>query len=75
MTEREKMLSGQLYDPNDEELIGLRVQIDYGCFTSIGKNSYANFNLTILDTCPVRIGDNVFMGPNVSILTAIHPLR
>lgn len=116
MTEREKMLAGQLYDPNDKELLDQRakahrlsweynntmetdedkrkellkelipdseegvylqgpVQFDYGCNTTIGKNSYANFNLTVLDTCPVRIGANVFMGPNVSLLTPLHPLR
>lgn len=51
------------------------VQFDYGCFTSIGANSYANFNFTCLDCCPVKIGENVFMGPNVSILTPLHPLR
>lgn len=51
------------------------VQFDYGCFTSIGKNSYANFNLICVDCCPVTIGDNVFIGPNVSLLTPMHPLR
>ena len=115
MTEKEKMLSGKIYDPTDPELAKLRqkahqlsaeynqsmetdkrrpdilkellpdmgenvylqgpVQFDYGCFTSIGKNSYANFNFTCLDCCPVTIGENVFFGPNVSILTPVHPLR
>ena len=51
------------------------VQFDYGCFTTIGDNSYANFNSTCLDCCPVKIGSNVFMGPNVSLLTPVHPLR
>ena len=51
------------------------IQFDYGCFTSIGKNSFANFNFTCLDCAPVTIGDNVFIGPNVSILTPMHPLR
>lgn len=51
------------------------VQFDYGCFTSIGANSYANFNFTCVDCCPVTIGENVFFGPNVSILTPVHPLR
>ena len=36
------------------------IYFDYGVFTSFGKNCYANFNLTVLDTCPVHIGDNVF---------------
>lgn len=51
------------------------VQFDYGCFTSFGKKSYANFNFTCLDCCEVTIGDNVFFGPNVSLLTPVHPLR
>ena len=51
------------------------IQFDYGCFTSIGDNFYANFNFTCLDCCPVKIGSNVFVGPNVSILTPMHPLR
>ena len=51
------------------------IYIDYGCFVTIGENSFANFNLTILDTCPVTIGKNVFMGTGVSIVTPLHPLR
>ena len=115
MTEKEKMLAGQLYDPSAEDLPALRgkahdlsrqynqlpesceeerkailrelipdcgegvylqgpIQFDYGCFTSIGEGSYANFNFTVLDCAPVRIGRHVFMGPNVSLYTAIHPL-
>lgn len=116
MTEKEKMLSGKIYDPNDEELFSLRrnahnlckvyndtfedegdrreellnkllsnrgkgtylqgpVYFDYGVFTKVGENFFANFNFTVLDVCPVTIGDNVFVGPNVSILTPKHPLR
>ena len=51
------------------------VQFDYGVFTSIGENSYANFNFTVLDCAPVRIGKNVFMGPNVSLMTPVHPMH
>lgn len=51
------------------------IYLDYGCFISIGDNSYANFNLTVLDTCPVTIGKNVFIGTGVSIVTPLHPLR
>lgn len=48
---------------------------DYGCNIHIGNNFIANFNLTILDEAPVTIGDNVFIGPNVSIYTACHPIE
>ncbi len=51
------------------------IYFDYGINTFIGKNFYANFNTTILDVCPVTIGDNVMLGTNVSLLTAVHPLR
>jgi len=47
---------------------------DYGTNISLGENFFANFNLTILDEAPVTIGDNVFIGPNVGIYTACHPL-
>lgn len=47
---------------------------DYGCNVHVGENFFANFNLTILDEAPVTIGRNVFIGPNVSIYTACHPL-
>lgn len=47
---------------------------DYGCNVFVGDNVFANFNLTILDEAPVTLGNNVFMGPNVSIVTACHPV-
>ena len=115
MTEKEKMLAGKIYDPSEQELVGLRqkahrlcleynqlpetdkkrdelmrelgvaggenayfqgpVQFDYGCFTTVGEGFYANFNFTCVDCCPVTIGDNVFVGPNVSLLTPVHPFR
>lgn len=115
MTEKEKMLAGEPYDPTDKELTELRVQahrlsqeynmtyeteeekrreildlllpdrgegtylqgpvqFDYGVFTKVGKNFYANFNFTVLDTCPVVMGDNVFFGPNCTVATALHYL-
>ena len=50
------------------------IQFDYGIYTTIGENSYANFNFTVLDCCPVTIGNNVLFGPNCSIMTPMHPL-
>ena len=35
----------------------------------------ANYNLTILDCAKVKIGDNVFIAPNVSLFTAGHPIH
>ncbi|GBR74806.1 maltose acetyltransferase [Candidatus Termititenax aidoneus] len=47
---------------------------DYGAQISIGDNFYANVNCVILDVCAVTIDQNVFLGPNVGIYTAAHPL-
>ncbi len=48
---------------------------DYGCNISVGENFFSNFNLTILDEALVTIGDNCFIGPNVGLYTACHPLE
>jgi maltose O-acetyltransferase len=51
------------------------INFDYGEFTTFGRGVYANFNLIVLDVCPVTVSDNVMLGPNVSLVTPIHPMR
>lgn len=46
---------------------------DYGCNIEVGDYFFSNFNFTVLDAGPVKIGDHVFIGPNVSLYTACHP--
>ena len=72
--EREAVLRELL--PNTPFLPSLQapVYFDYGCNTYFGRFSGANFNFTCLDVCPVHIGDNVFIGPNVTLATPMHPL-
>lgn len=41
----------------------------------IGDNFYANFNLVLVDDGKIEIGNNVMVGPNVTIATAEHPLK
>ena len=55
-------------------LLQAPIYFDYGCNTHFGKFSGANFNFTCLDVCPVHIGDNVMIGPNVTIATPLHPM-
>ncbi|KAF7714145.1 Acetyltransferase [Penicillium ucsense] len=45
---------------------------DYGCNIIIGKDCFVNWNLTVLDTSLVVIGDRVQIGTGVSLLTAGH---
>lgn len=62
--------------PNMHESVYLQgpIYIDCGVNLHIGAGSFANVNFTVLDEGLVHIGENVFIGPNVSLLTAIHPL-
>ena len=46
----------------------------YGCHTKIGKKFFANFGLTVQDDAEVTIGDNCNFGPNVTIVTPVHPM-
>jgi len=50
-------------------------QCDYGHQTRFGARSFANFGLVVLDVAPVTVGADVQIGPNVQLLTAIHPLE
>lgn len=45
-----------------------------GHYLSVGDHFYANFNFTIVDDVDITIGNHVFIGPNVTIATAEHPL-
>lgn len=114
MIEKERMLSGKLYNPykvndntweknretlerfntlsykNSKEGMLLLKEIfghleddaviippfycDKGPQIYIGRHFYANTGLLILDEAPVRIGNNVFIAPRVSIYTAGHPI-
>lgn len=73
--QREAILSELI--PNQGERLFLQgpIYFDYGVNTTFGKDCYANFNFTVLDVCPVTIGDNVFFGPNCTIAAPIHALR
>ncbi len=47
---------------------------DYGKNIFLGDNVYMNFGCVILDVAKVTFGSHVFLGPNVQIYTAMHPL-
>lgn len=73
--ERTALFRSIVGDCGEKFHINRPFRCDYGCNIHIGNNFFANFNLTILDEAPVTFGDNVFIGPNVSIYTACHPLE
>ena len=70
MKEILKDLLGHVAD--DDLIINQPFRCDYGRQIRIGKRFFANFNFTVLDEACVTIGDDCFIGPNVSIYTACH---
>ena len=47
---------------------------DYGYNIEVGENFYMNHNCVILDCARVKFGDYVFIGPNCTFYTPIHPM-
>ena len=74
-TDKRKMLVKEILGKTKEDLLIEQPFVcDYGYNIEVGENFYANHNLVILDPAVVSFGDNVFIGPNCSFYTPIHPM-
>ena len=72
LKERNELLRGLLGKSDGDTFINQPFYCDYGCNILVGRRFLANFNFTVLDEALVTIGDDCFIGPNVSIYTACH---
>lgn len=72
--EREKILGSLLGKKGKNVTIISPFYCDYGYNIEVGDNFFANTNFVVLDGAKVKIGNNVFIAPNVGIYTAGHPL-
>ncbi|KAJ5928578.1 hypothetical protein N7466_007534 [Penicillium verhagenii] len=63
----------ELFDETDPVVDG-PISVDHGLNFKVGAGTFLNFNLLVLDTCLITIGERVLFGPNVSLYGAIHPL-
>lgn len=50
------------------------ITFHYGTHTHIGNRVFINFNFTVQDDAEVTIGDDCNFGPNVTIVTPVHPM-
>lgn len=50
-------------------------KFDNGKNIHVGDNFLANYNWTVLDVGEVKIGNNVWIGPNTDIYTVNHPIE
>ncbi len=69
---RNALIQQILGQADDDTFINQPFYCDYGTQIHVGKRFFANFCFTVLDEAPVVIGDDCFIGPNVSIYTACH---
>lgn len=72
LKERNELLRGLLGKSDGDTFINQPFYCDYGSNIRVGRRFFANFNFTVLDEAPVTVGDDCFIGPNVSIYTACH---
>ena len=71
---REQILSELIGEMGENSRIQGPIQFHYGQHTKIGKRFFANFNFTVQDDAEVTIGDDCDFGPNVTIVTPVHPM-
>ncbi len=73
LEERAEFLKGILGKVGKNVNILPPFKCDYGYHIEIGDNFFANYNFIVLDGNYVRIGNNVWIAPNVGIYAAGHP--
>lgn len=72
---RRALLEELLGAVGEDTAIRPPLHVDYGTQIRIGARTFANFGLVALDVAEIVIGDDVQIGPNVQLLTPIHPLE
>ena len=72
--ERKAVLKELLGELNEGVSFNAPITFHYGVHTKIGKNTFFNFNFTCQDDTEVIIGENCDFGPNVTIVTPLHPM-
>lgn len=56
-----------------ETVVRPPLSLDYGSNVRIGARTFVNYYLTAADVATITIGDDCQIGPNVQLLTPIHP--
>lgn len=75
-TLRQKLLREMFGDIGDRCYVEAPLRANFGCkHVHFGNHVYANFNLTLVDDGHIYVSDDVMFGPNVTIITAAHPIN
>lgn len=71
---RRELLGELLGEVGEDVVIRAPFQVDFGTHISIGPRTFVNFGAVMLDCAPITLGADVMLGPNVQLLTPVHPL-
>ena len=71
---REAILREILGELNEGVFLQGPITFHYGIHTKIGRGTFINFNFTCQDDTTVTIGEHCNFGPNVTIVTPLHPM-
>ncbi|MDD3333978.1 MAG: sugar O-acetyltransferase [Eubacteriales bacterium] len=69
-----ELLDALLKSKGDEVRIMPDFHCEYGSNITIGHRVFINFNCILMDNAEIVIGDDVRIGPNVSVYTVNHAL-
>jgi maltose O-acetyltransferase len=72
--ERARLLRELLGEVGEGVAIRPPFYCDYGRHISIGLGTFVNYNCTMLDVAPIRIGEACQLATCVQLLTAAHPI-
>ncbi|HUZ36147.1 MAG TPA: sugar O-acetyltransferase [Streptosporangiaceae bacterium] len=73
--QRTRILAGLLGAFGQGSVIRPPLYCDYGYQLRVGAGVFINFGLVALDVAAITIGDDTQIGPNVQLLTPLHPLE
>lgn len=71
---RSTLLADLVGSLGDDVEVRSPLHVDIGSNLHLGEGTVVNTNLVALDRAPIRVGRRVQIGPNVQLLTPVHPL-
>ena len=75
MEKRLTLLRQMLAEIGEESYIEPPFHANWGgAHVHLGRNVWANFNLTLVDDTHIYVGDYTMIGPNVTLAAAGHPI-
>lgn len=74
VNERNRILMSLFWYTGQDTQVEPPFRCEYGSNISVGDRFQAAFDCVMLDSARIKIGNNVFFGPKVSVFTAEYPV-